>query len=71
MERVTEKTMVSGGSLIVAAIMATCEMSWPSSALYLERVYPTLKRLLTTRDLFSLEGPRHRGYDPSKYPAAQ
>lgn len=54
MERVTQVSTVSGGSLIMAAIVTTCGMSWPSSALYLASVYPALRQLLTTRDLFSL-----------------
>lgn len=55
MERVTHLSTVSGGSLISAAIITTCGMSWPSSAVYLESVYPALRLLLTTRDLFSLK----------------
>jgi NTE family protein len=61
MERVTHLSTVSGGSLIVAAVMTTGGMSWPSSQLYLESVYPTLKQLLTTRDLFSLGALGIRG----------
>ena len=54
MERVTQLSTVSGGSLIVAAIISTSGMRWPTSSDYLKTVYPALKRLLTNCDLFSL-----------------
>ena len=71
MERVTHLSTVSGGSLIVAAVITTSGMKWPSSPRYLEGVYPALRQLLTTRDLFSLGALGVGGYDPPKYPAAQ
>jgi NTE family protein len=61
MERVTHLSTVSGGSLIVAAVMTTSEMNWPGSRNYLENVYPALKQLLKTRDLFSLGALGVRG----------
>lgn len=54
MERVTHLSTVLGGSLIVAAVITTSGMKWPGSPCYLESVYPALRQLLTTRDLFSL-----------------
>jgi NTE family protein len=55
MERVTHLSTVSGGSLIAAAVMTASEMRWPHSTQYLESVYPALRQLLTTHDLFSLK----------------
>lgn len=54
MERVEQLSTVSGGSLIIAAIVSTSGMKWPSSRDYHETVYPALRRLLTSSDLFSL-----------------
>jgi NTE family protein len=54
MERVTHLSTVSGGSLIVAGIMTVSGMSWPGSPVYLESIYPALRNLLTTCDLFNL-----------------
>jgi NTE family protein len=61
MERVTHLSTASGGSLIVAAIVTTSGMRWPTSPLYLESIYPALRQLLTTRDLFSLGALGVRG----------
>jgi NTE family protein len=61
MERVSHLSTVSGGSLIAAAIISTSGMRWPGSPLYLETVYPALRRLLTTCDLFSLRALGIRG----------
>jgi NTE family protein len=61
MERVTHLSTVSGGSLVVAAVMMVSGMHWPGSAAYRESVYPALKALLTTRDLFSFKAVGVRG----------
>jgi len=54
LEDVTHLSTVSGGSLIVAAVMATNRLRWPGSSAYRETVFPALRTLLTSRDLFSL-----------------
>lgn len=54
LERVTLLSTVSGGSLVTAAIMSANELRWPGSAVYRESVFPTLRAVLTSRDLFSL-----------------
>lgn len=54
MERVTRLSTVSGGSLITAAIVSQSGMRWPTSSLYLETAYPTLRQILTNCDLFSV-----------------
>jgi NTE family protein len=53
LESIGQLSTVSGGSLVIAAIMSKAEMQWPRSADYRERLYPRLRHLLTTRDLFS------------------
>lgn len=68
LEQVSILSTVSGGSLVTAAVMSAGSMRWPSSALYLERIFPELRQLLTTRDLFSLRAlgwcgvARHRSH---------
>src|ERR1700722_18663551 len=61
MERVSHLSTVSGGSLITAAVMTVSAMRWPSSDEYRDSVYPQLRELLTTRDLFSLKALGTRG----------
>jgi NTE family protein len=53
LERVTHLSTVSGGSLIVGALFSHSQMIWPTSEMYLTDVYPALRNLLTSRDLFS------------------
>jgi len=53
LENVTTLSTVSGGSLVTAVIFSRAGLRWPTSADYLEVVYPALKTLLTTTDLFS------------------
>ena len=55
LEAVTRLSTVSGGSLVMAAVMAQAGGRWPSSADYQERIFPSLRTLLTTRDLFSFK----------------
>lgn len=54
LEHVTEISTVSGGSLITAALFSRAGNRWPSSAEFRDRIYQDLRRLLTTRDLFSV-----------------
>ncbi|WP_238208251.1 patatin-like phospholipase family protein, partial [Methylobacterium aerolatum] len=61
LERVTHISTVSGGSLLVSAVMTTNGYSWPGSAAYLDRVFPTLRNLLTTVDLFTVRAIGWRG----------
>jgi len=55
LEQVTQISTVSGGSLIIGALMGVTENRWPTSSEYRSVAYPALKRLLTSNDLFSLE----------------
>jgi NTE family protein len=55
LESVAQLSTVSGGSLVTAAIMAKARMQWPSSAYYRGQLYPELRHLLTTSDLFSFK----------------
>ena len=52
LETTSQISTVSGGSLILAALMSRADMSWPSSAEYRTLLYPALRELLTTTDLF-------------------
>lgn len=54
LEAVTRLSTVSGGSLVIAAVLAHSGGEWPSSTDYSEKTYPALRTLLTTRDLFSI-----------------
>jgi NTE family protein len=62
LESVAQISTVSGGSLVTAAIVSKAEMQWPNSADYLERLYPDMRRLLTTRDLFSFKALGWTGF---------
>ncbi|MBS0546103.1 MAG: patatin-like phospholipase family protein [Proteobacteria bacterium] len=61
LERVSVLSTVSGGSLVSAAVITASSMRWPGSSLYRERIFPELRQLLTTRDLFSLGALGWRG----------
>lgn len=54
LENVTAISTVSGGSLVVAAVFGNNGNEWPTSSAFREEVYPTVRRLLTERDLFSI-----------------
>ena len=54
LENVSHVSTVSGGSLATAAIMTKAGHRWPTSDEYSSVVYPALKRLFTSADLFSL-----------------
>jgi NTE family protein len=55
LESVTQLSTVSGGSLVMAAVMAKAQMQWPSSSDFRSRLYPELRTLLTTIDLLSIK----------------
>ena len=54
LEEVTHVSTVSGGSLITAAILSANNLEWPTSAAYRENIFPSLRAMLGSRDLFSL-----------------
>ena len=51
LERVSRVSTVSGGSLLVGLILSRCNMSWPSSAAFLEQVYEPLRMQMSRRSL--------------------
>jgi NTE family protein len=51
MEAVTEVSSVSGGSLLAGIIYSQAGMAWPNSRLYLDKIHPAIRKLLTTQDL--------------------
>lgn len=53
LERVTQISTVSGGSLMVGAVFSSAGGRWPSSAEFLEAVYPSVRETLVSGDLFS------------------
>lgn len=53
LENVGQLSTVSGGSLAIAALMGASAMVWPTSSAYKASVYPALRTLLTTKDLFT------------------
>ncbi len=61
LESVAQLSTVSGGSLVIAAILSKAAMQWPSSADYRNKLYPELRRLLTTTDLFSFKAIGWKG----------
>ncbi|MHC2276217.1 NTE family protein [Bradyrhizobium diazoefficiens] len=61
MESVTALSTVSGGSLITAAIVSHAGMRWPTSAEFKQTIFPELRRILSTTDLFSLSAVGWRG----------
>jgi NTE family protein len=54
LESISQISTVSGGSLVLAALLSKAGMQWPSSEKYRDQLYPALKQLLTTVDLFTL-----------------
>lgn len=54
LENVARISTVSGGSLVAALIFSRSALVWPSSEQFRHEVYPALRSLLTTTDLFSL-----------------
>ncbi len=54
LESVSAISTVSGGSLVIAALFGNNGNKWPTSAAFRKEVYPTVRSLLTERDLFSI-----------------
>jgi len=54
LEAVSGLSTVSGGSLAAALVMSRASFKWPSSTAFVSEIYPELRTLLTTTDLFSL-----------------
>ncbi len=61
LENVTQLSTVSGGSLVAAAVIAKAGMRWPTSDEFNLQIYPALRELLTTTDLFSTRAVGWRG----------
>jgi NTE family protein len=55
LESVSGLSTVSGGSLAAAVVMSKAGLKWPDSTTFLTAIYPELRRLLTTTDLFSFK----------------
>ncbi|MFC7053050.1 patatin-like phospholipase family protein [Hansschlegelia quercus] len=53
LERVTQVSTVSGGSLMVGAVFSSTGGRWPASAEFLKSVYPSVRETLVSGDLFS------------------
>ena len=70
LESVTQISTVSGGSLVLAALISRAGIKWPGSEEYRTRLYPTLKELLTTTDLFSFKAVGWPGVI-SQHPASE
>ncbi|MBT9293091.1 patatin-like phospholipase family protein [Prosthecodimorpha staleyi] len=58
-ESVTQISTVSGGSLVIAALVTNAGMQWPGSEQYRSDTYPSLRSMLTGADLLS---PRCLGW---------
>jgi NTE family protein len=52
---------VSGGSLAAALIVSKAGLRWPDSIAYRDKVYPAIRALLTTTDLFTFAAVGWRG----------
>jgi NTE family protein len=61
LECITQLSTVSGGTLVIAAIMSKMGMRWPSSTDYRGQLYPELRHLLTTCDLLTFKAVGLRG----------
>lgn len=53
LEQVTQVSTVSGGSLVAGAVFSAAGGRWPSSSEFLQNVYPSIKDMLVSEDLFS------------------
>ena len=53
LENVTKISTVSGGSIFMAAVLTLNGNRWPTSAQYLELVYPKLQALVTSTSILS------------------
>lgn len=54
LEEVVRVSTVSGGSLLTGLLISRSGKTWPTSTLFLTDVYPEIRQVLTTVDLFSL-----------------
>jgi NTE family protein len=60
-EAVSAVSTVSGGTLAAALVISRAGLRWPDSMEFREEVYPRIRTLLTTTDLFSLAAVGWRG----------
>jgi NTE family protein len=51
-ERVNRISTVSGGSLIVGLIYQEASLKWPSSAMFINKIFPTLRQKICNRSMF-------------------
>lgn len=65
LEKVSEISTVSGGSLLVGLVFARSDMVWPSSHSYLAKVLPLVRQSLTTYDLQTAATLRLLGWPPN------
>lgn len=61
LESVSDLSTVSGGSLVMAAVISRAGMRWPTSSEFTQRVFPELRQIMSTTDLFSLGAVGVRG----------
>jgi NTE family protein len=61
LESVSAISTVSGGSLVVAAIVSRVNLGWPSSDRFATEIYPSLRSLFTSVDLFSFRAVGWKG----------
>ena len=54
LESVSVVSTVSGGSLVTAAIISRAGAEWPSSDHFIRNIYPAMRELMTSVDLFSI-----------------
>lgn len=65
LERISDISTVSGGSLLVGLIFARSDMIWPSSATFLDKVLPQVRQTLTTYDLQAAATARLLAWPPN------
>ena len=51
LERVERVSTVSGGSLLIGLVFQECGLQWPTSKMFLEQVYPSLRQKFCSRSL--------------------
>lgn len=61
LEAVTCLSTVSGGSLAVAVLLSKADLSWPSSTAYRDDIFPKIRSLITSTDLFSFKAVGIKG----------
>lgn len=67
LENVKKISTVSGGSLVVGLILQECDLQWPTSSEYLQKVYPNLRKRLCAKSLMwgafrQLKNPKNWRY---------